>query len=183
MPSNPLSEQRGSFTVEASIIFPFIILCIVTLMYVGALLYQQVYLQALANKAVQRGAIIWDNPSKDMYIGRVTKQSLSEGGLYWRLLDSNKEKKIKKIEAYIDRQLNTFSILESSDYSVNVEAHDYVVYKKLKVSIANTYKIPVGQLLRMFGMSDLFTITVMSESVVNDSDELIRNSDFIIVDN
>ncbi len=182
MQSNRLSEQRGSFTVEASIIFPFIIICIVTLIYLGMLLYQQTYLQALADNAVIRGSMIWDNLNKDMYIGRVTKHTLSESGLYWRMIDGNKEDKIKKIESYIENHLNAFSLLETSDYSIKVEINDWVVHKKLKVSITNSYKIPVKQFLRMFGMGENFTITVMSEAIVDDSAELIRNSDFILED-
>lgn len=168
--------------MEASLIFPIVILCIFALIYMCLLLYQKVYIQSLADNAAQRGAATWDNPEKNIELGRVKKAHLKEDGLYWQIKEKigfdavSKKERLKK---YINERLNTYSVLKA-DSQVNVELIDYIIYKKLVVSIRSDYKIPISNLLKIFGISQYFTVQVESEAVINEPMEFIRNTDFLL---
>ena len=180
------NHEKGSMVVEASFIMPIVIVCIFVLIYMGLLLYQKAYIQAIADKTSERGAVLWNNAAKNMEIGAVKKNNLDKSGLYRDLgfLDSNKNIKLESIKKFAEQRLGRFNILGktgSNDINiVKVELKDYFLYKKIVVTIRETYKIPIGSLLKIFGGGDRYTIEVKSEAIIDQPAELIRNSDFLI---
>ncbi|SDN82129.1 TadE-like protein [Paenibacillus sp. yr247] len=76
-------EEEGSFTLEASLVFPLILLCTVTLLFVGMYAYQKVFVQQIARTAAERLAFTWDNSHKDLVTGNYNPSETD--GLYWRL--------------------------------------------------------------------------------------------------
>lgn len=174
-------SDRGSFTVEAALVFSAVFLCILVLIYMCLLMYQQVYIQALADRAVQRGAAVWNNPEKDIEMGRVRKSDLSAGGLYWRFIDAKEEEKLDRLEKYIEDRLSTYGILNNVNQNpIHVKMKNYVLYKKLEVNIENKYKIPIGNLLKVFGLEEYFVVNVNAQAVISEPVEFIRNTDFIL---
>lgn len=177
-------NRNGSFTVEAAILMPIVILTIVALIYMCLLLYQQVCIQTVAEKAVQRGAAVWSSNHKDMYISKISKNDMENCDPYWRYLESGdqKQKKVDKIKDYIKLQINRYNVLNSSTPSVITleDDTDYLIYKKLKVTITQNYRLPIGRMLTSFGLKADFPVTVHTEAVVNEPTEFIRNTDFII---
>lgn len=180
--------------VEASLIIPIVIFCILAVIYFTILLYQQAYVQSLANEAVERGAAYWSNAAGDIGTGRIVMDDLGRQGLYWRLFDSNKDGKIKTIQTYVSSGragsyngrfgIDSSSLLKSADRNKNervvVELADYIIYKKLTLTVRDTYKIPVGGFLKGFGLNDGFPIEAKSEAVINEPVEFIRNTDFLL---
>lgn len=181
-----LGRERGSMVVEASFIMPVVIICIFILIYISVLLYQKAHIQSIADKTAKRGAILWSNAAKNMETGRVDSNNLDKAGLYrnFVIFDSYKDKKMDMIKDFADKRIGNFNILDrtaSNDSKrIIVELNDYFIYKKLVVTIKETYKIPMGKLLKIFSSGDSYTIEAKSEVIINEPVELIRNSDFLI---
>ena len=182
-------------TIEAAILVPVVIICLILLVYICVLLYQQAYIKSLANAAAERGAAVWANPSKDMYVEFVDRDALDNTPLYWRVgeLFSSKAKQSKydKVNKFVTGSISKYSLfyknkdginLKYTDSNMNVkcELTDYVIYKKLKVSIEEEYNLPITNVFKSFGIDLEFKISASSESVVNDPVEFVRNTDFVI---
>jgi len=184
-----LKTKKGSTTVEAALIFPVIFLSIITLIYVSIFLYEKAYVKSLADRAAERGAAIWKNPESDMYISLVKLEHFKDNDPYWKLYDSKEKLKKKKIESYIGNSLNKYSILQSrdkdapmntTDIEYNVEVKNYIVYKKLSVTVKKNFKLPIGNMLSIFGIENTVVIQAKSEALINDPADFIRNTDFAI---
>ncbi|HOQ01203.1 MAG TPA: pilus assembly protein [Acetivibrio clariflavus] len=184
-----LKSKRGSTTVEAALIFPIVFLSIITLVYITIFLYEQAYLKSLADRAVERGAAIWKNPESDMYISLVKLEHFKDNDLYWKVFDYKEESKKKKVENYIGNSLKQYSIFQSGDkknpknnvdIQFDVEVKNYLVYKKLTVTVKKNIKLPVGNILNIFGLENTVSIQAKSEALINDPAEFIRNTDFAI---
>ncbi|MCX7920463.1 MAG: pilus assembly protein TadE [Clostridia bacterium] len=174
-------STKGSMTIEACIIVPTVLFCVLSVIYICLLLYQQVYIQSLADRAAQRGAAIWTSPAKDMYIGRITKKDMEDNDPYWSFVDSDKGMKLQKITDYIKLHAESYSVLKSTNVTVDTpELTNYIIYKKLRVTVHQSFKIPLGRMLTTFGLSDEFTLEASAEAVVNEPAEFIRNTDFIV---
>jgi len=179
MLTDKLFKNRGSITVEASLVFPLVVLIVFGVMYISMLLYQQSYAQAVADSAACYGAAAFNNSGRDIETCGLLQKDLSRDGIYWRLYDSKKRQKQDKTGGYVDRHLDEYNILNGIQ-SVDVEIQDMVVYKKLRVNIECRHRIPIGRLLKLVGMSEYYTIHTEAEAVLNDQAEFIRNTDFII---
>lgn len=175
-----LKDERGSFTVEASLIFPIIFLCIIAVIYICILLYQMVLIQTAADVSAERGAATWSNPEKKISSGMIEKSGINAGGLYWRLFDIHKEKKKSRLGNYLESHIGRYDILKGSYKVSEPDIIDYVVYKKLSLDIEGEYDIPAGTLLKAFGFRDCILLKVHSEAVINEPVEFIRNTDFIM---
>lgn len=193
-------KNSGSMTVEASLIVPLIILAIVAVLYICILLYQQAYLQAVANQVSERGAACWSNISR-MRINDgnflIESGELKSSGdllnpdLYWRITRSSEKDKIADLKKYTLQKLRKNNILESEISKLSIEEidssrdkvdiwiKDYIVYKELNVVIKDSYKIPLGDTLKVFGINNRYDIQVHSKAIINDPLEFIRNTDFI----
>ncbi|HEY9062470.1 MAG TPA: hypothetical protein VIO64_18515 [Pseudobacteroides sp.] len=187
-------------TVEASLIIPAVIVSLIVLVYICFMLYEQSYIKALANTASERGAATWANPSKDMYMEFIDKRNLAGTSLYWRVGEfftkGDKQKKYDKVNAFVLKSIskNSFFTKDRSDkgketltlkytdsrMSVKCDLEDYVIYKKLKVSIEEEYSLPISNMFRAFGIDVKFKISASSESVVDDPVEFVRNTDFVM---
>jgi hypothetical protein len=174
-----------------------IVLDIVALIYICILLYQQAYLKSIANHVAERGAACWSNISKmeidtngyRLKTGKLNdSKELLKADLYW----SDKEEKINRLKKYTIYKIKRNNILESqiskvdmddimnSKDKVDICIKDYIVYKELNVVIKDSYKIPLGDILRCFGFDNRYDINVNARAVINDPMEFIRNTDFII---
>lgn len=171
-----MKNNRGSVTLEASIIAPITILCVIALIYMAAILYQKACLQKEADLAVERAAAVWSNSKRDINTGALSISGLEGDELYSRLFDQHKHEKLDRLKSSIDLKR---SVLKGDEY-ITAGVVDYVVYKKLIVTVEGEYKIPGGKLLGIFGIGDKFTVEARSEAVINDPAEFIRNTDLVI---
>lgn len=182
-----LKRNKGSMTVEASLIFPVIFLAIIALIYITVFLYEQAYVKSIADRAAERGAAIWKNPKSDMYIGLVKLNDFKENDPYWRIADTNKATKEAKIESYIETSLKKYSIflmrdkdgnMDKNQVTVDAQVRNYVVYKKLTVNVKKKFKLPIGNALSAFGLDNIVEISAKSEALINEPAEFIRSTDF-----
>jgi hypothetical protein len=189
---------KGSLTIEAAVIVPTVLLCLIALIYICLIMYQQVYLQSVANTAAERGASAWSNPSKDMFIGQIKAEDFKNVSLYWRLAEvlpignASKAKK-SKVEEYVRYSLKKYSLFGKgpdnkevinsgeSKLTATCDVDDCIIYKKVLVSVTEEYSIPLGgSLLKAFGFNDKFTLKAEAQAVVNEPAEFIRNTDFVV---
>lgn len=82
-----LKGNEGSFTIEASLVMPIILMVTIILMFFCMYIYQQSFLQQVASAATERSAYVWDNSHKEASNGTV--QPGQHDSLYWRLSDDN----------------------------------------------------------------------------------------------
>jgi hypothetical protein len=177
------NNTKGSITVEAAIVFPIICLAIFAVIYICMLLYQRAYIQAIADMAVKRAAVTWDNSRKDIVNGFVKKTEMGESGLlglYSDLIGINTKSKEGNLKRYINAKINTYDVLKSWKGIVDVKYDNYIIYKKLNVIITQKYEIPLGEMLTIFGLDKYYTIQVKSNAVINDPKTVIDNVDFIL---
>jgi len=152
---------------------------LIALIYMALLIYQQSYIQSLASKAAQRGAAVYSNSSKDMFIGGIYTGDMVYRDPYSSLFNLDSDIKNGRVDSYIKSQINTFSLLKAKEPQIYVESHNYVLYQKIQVTVSEEYELPVGNLLKIFGMSSSFPLTASAEAVISNPAEFIRNTDFI----
>ena len=79
-------NDKGSFVIEASLIFPIIFFIIIGILYLSIYIYENVQLYSYANKAANRISYVWTNSHMDIVTGELDSPGASDG-LYWRLTD------------------------------------------------------------------------------------------------
>ncbi len=82
---NHLRDDNGSFTLEASLVFPVILFTLCLLMFFCVLLYQKSMLTQYASASSERSAYNWENSHKEPKTGAFPEDEYDR--LYWRLAD------------------------------------------------------------------------------------------------
>lgn len=80
-----LRKEEGSFTIEASLVFPIILFILILLLFFTMYMYQKVFLNQHAYAAAERAAYSWDNSHKQAMTGEY--MAGEQDPLYWRLTD------------------------------------------------------------------------------------------------
>ncbi|WP_340019637.1 TadE/TadG family type IV pilus assembly protein [Paenibacillus sp. FSL H3-0457] len=83
--NNKFKKEEGSFTVEASLIFPVVLFILVLLLFFTMYMYQKTFLNQHAYAASERAAYSWDNSHKQAMTGEFVAGE--HDNLYWRLTD------------------------------------------------------------------------------------------------
>lgn len=180
-------SREGSFTVELALVFPVVMLGIVATIYILLILYQYVYIQAIANKTASRGAAEYGNL---LLTGELEKNYLllekgrdeisGRESLYWQLpMLDNTDFKEEVLEGYLRGSLKTKQLLRPLEESVEIRLVDYIVYKKLEVKIVSEYQLPVVYVNKLLEIGNSFAITAEAEAPLMDPAGLIRNTDYI----
>ncbi|MDI3477149.1 MAG: hypothetical protein PWQ59_674 [Thermoanaerobacterium sp.] len=172
--------NKGSLSVEASLVFPIVIFVMIAVIYICLLLYQNVLLQVVVDKAVERAAANMNEMKivKSLDTGEIHSEDLKYLELYRRFFHTVQEEVIKK---YAQEELRKYNLLDTySPEEIKVKEVNYIIYKKLTVEIRAKYKIPVDNIKKMLGIDEGYTVKIMSSSSDKDPAELIRNTDFIM---
>ncbi|MBM0066638.1 TadE/TadG family type IV pilus assembly protein [Alkalicoccobacillus gibsonii] len=83
-------DESGSFTLEASLLFPAILIATMMLIFFSMIIFYKSVLQFEANRIADQVAYVWNNSSKDVETGEFVEYTTENGdGLYWRLTDNN----------------------------------------------------------------------------------------------
>jgi len=77
-----LKDERGSFTIEASLLLPIVMFITMLLLFFCLYSYQQSMLLQVASASTERAAYNWDNSHKEVSGSFVTGEFDS---LYWRI--------------------------------------------------------------------------------------------------
>ena len=84
---NMRRHEHGSFTIEASLVFPIIFILMLIFLFFSIVVYQRVTIYYVASQAAERVAFTWNNSYKDPITGDFL--SGNNDGLYWRLTNDN----------------------------------------------------------------------------------------------
>ncbi|WP_127584521.1 hypothetical protein [Paenibacillus koleovorans] len=75
-------SQAGSFTLEASLAFPILLLAVFVLLAFSYMLFNRTDLYVMASQTADRASYVWDNSAKDMETGAYPPGQ--RDSLYWR---------------------------------------------------------------------------------------------------
>lgn len=84
---NIFTEEEGSFTIEASLVFPILFALTILFLMMSLYLFQQASYYVSATTAAERAAFNWDNSYKNPVTG--TYAGNQYDGLYWRTFDDS----------------------------------------------------------------------------------------------
>ncbi|MFD0717388.1 TadE/TadG family type IV pilus assembly protein [Paenibacillus sp. GCM10027626] len=79
----PLKGEEGSFTIEASLVFPLLFIVLLLMLLFGMYMYQKTTLYYVAAVAAERTAFRWDNSYRDAHSAMAPLGKYDS--LYWRL--------------------------------------------------------------------------------------------------
>lgn len=157
---------RGSYTIEAALIFPFILFIITALIYLGFYLHDQNKLEIVINETLLRGRNLIRNEA-NMETGGIDYEEYYKRGIFYSLQDNLFEKQ-QKIYKYLIAQLNNGFFL-ADPYSVNVT----VSHTELSIDIKADMVLPFIGMQSFFSGSGTIVIAAKS-SAVNNTTEFIR---------
>ncbi len=166
-----MKNSKGSFTVEASMVFSVVFLMVAAFVYLFVIMYQYVNAQSVANEAATKGAYYYVNQTSEKY------SSYKINEMYWRMYDTSKNKKVSAISDYVNKLLNNSILLTENNITVNTNSK--ILMKNLRIEIQEKYPLPVGNLFDIFGLSPVLSLKAVSTSPLDDNAEFIRNLDIV----
>ncbi|MFB5762848.1 TadE/TadG family type IV pilus assembly protein [Paenibacillus medicaginis] len=152
-------EEGGSFSLEASLVMPVILLLIFVLLFFCIYLYQKTILVQLSSTASERSAYSWDNSHKDPVHG--TFEQGERDSLYWRLKDdaalgalfgwagANNEVKVSIIDAAgDDSPLAAKKMLQAAEgipwgLDGEMSYRNNLIMRKITTNLENMAEIPL----------------------------------------
>ncbi len=164
-------NKKGSFTVEAAIVFSVVFLLVAAIVYIFIIMYQYAFLQSAANEASNVGGYYYS----DKY-GTECNSELSSD-LYWRLFDTKALHKIAQLNKYISKSLEK-SIVDLDIYSDNSLSYKFLL-KQLNISIETQYTLPIGNMFEKLGLPSTLKMRAEANSNIHDNAEFVRNLDII----
>lgn len=193
-------NNRGSMTIEATLIMSALVLLLVGIVFALLLMYQKTLLVQAAANAAQQGAEIWADPRRDMSRGLTGEdEKLKLGELYGALVDfgtgyeatlhvledagkalgegkGTQEQRFNRIRQMVCDELYR-GLLKPKDTKLRIDFGNTVLERKITVTIQQEIKIPLGGIMNLFGNKETITLTGTGTSVVADPAEYIRNLD------
>ncbi|RCX20428.1 TadE-like protein [Fontibacillus phaseoli] len=180
-----LRNREGSFTLEASLVFPVIFTTILILLFFCLFIYQRMLLGQAAAVAAERSAYVWDNSKRESRTGAFAESQYDS--LYWRFTDDGMLKSIfgisrqvpsddlpLPIEGIPEDPLPLYKLYRTgkalpSGMTGTMKYENKLLLRKVEVSLSRL--IPLVPLERVIG--DL-TQEVQAESYVVEPVEWIR---------
>lgn len=169
--SELLINKRGSFTVEAAIVFSVIFLLVAALVYIFLIMYQYAFLQSAANKASNVGGYYYSEKYGTECNSKLTYD------LYWRMIDTKVIHKKAQLNKYISDRVGK-SIIDLDIYSDNSISCKFLV-KQLNIRIEAQYPLPIGNMFEILGLPSTLKIRAETNSNIYDNAEFVRNLDII----
>ena len=194
-----LGKEKGAATViEMTLVFPFVLLVLTFLIYMGSYIMQGVmiynYAQQIAVAASREVAF----PGYEMFYestGITTQTDIgwAEGLFpnrtainkimsehapyrYWNLNVLKNSRKVS-LENSLKQLITSASFLSPTSIDVTITSSSNIISQRINVRVVQRIKIP--PLLRLLGLDDYTNIDVTSVAVVGDSTEFIRNTDIV----
>ncbi|WP_280772015.1 TadE/TadG family type IV pilus assembly protein [Salipaludibacillus daqingensis] len=171
-------NTSGSFTIEASMLFPMILIITFLLIFFSIVIYHKAMLQFEANRIADEMAYTWNNSSKDARTGEFNEYTTdNDDGLYWRIADNHflEQFGIPRLggeSALVQTKTSRFT----SNYEVEVQFQNQLLGNQIEVTIQQPVPLPSG-------FTDVFGLSVLhgnSTRTITEPTELIRNTDFVV---
>lgn len=167
-----LRNRKGSFTVEAAIVFSVVFILITALVYLFIIMYQYAFLQSVVDQAANVGGCYYCNQYGDDYNSKLNSN------LYWRTFDKEASYKKAQLNNYISESLKKI-IIDSNIYFDNSTSYKFLL-KQVNVNIEAQYPLLIGNMFKIFGIPTTIDIKAQSNSPMCDNAEFVRNMDLVI---
>ncbi|WP_219838693.1 TadE/TadG family type IV pilus assembly protein [Paenibacillus sp. R14(2021)] len=187
-----IKKEDGSFTIEASMVFPVIFFALIALLMMSMYTYQMAVIYHAASMTAERTAFRWDNSARDPVSGMGATGRYD--GLYWRMTDNGALQTLFSFGGDGSRGGAAYPIGNEahaapdslSDLKLSIEAGRVVspfqgesrskgiIEKRIEVKLEQPLTIRPLELL--LGHSE--PVTIGSASIA-DPVELIRNVDLV----
>lgn len=181
-------DEKGLAVIEATILLPFCMIMVIALYYVAIFQCQKANIQA----NLQNALIYYKNVETDTYVeasenmAYVSADSTvsAVGGSYgnpqylfpYRFFGMKFQS--AKFESFFRSMCGYMFFDTGSNIQLSSHATNYVVYKKITATATQTVEPAIS--LSMVGAADSMTISCTASVAISDSDDFIRNTDFVI---
>lgn len=178
-----INDTRGDAIVEATIIFPIIIMIFAALVLLSFYMPTSATLQRATQHAATVIAtelsdtwIFYDEGSMEYY----TKDKKDElDNVYSAFFNSIKASDYSQKAEMIVREAESRSLsYKGGELTVEYELVNRIIYKEIRITAKRV--IPVGINLSFIGFPKEIPITVSSIAVVQNGDEFVRNMDIAV---
>ncbi|MGE5630283.1 MAG: TadE/TadG family type IV pilus assembly protein [Caulobacteraceae bacterium] len=194
-----LRNNRGSYTIEASMVFTIVLLAILALMFTFAYMLQKVAIMQVASYTARQGADLWLDSRKDPDNGLINADK-DRDSVYYRVFDNllfqgktfewklEGEKangnslpgyKASLIEDALSRKLKSL-ILKPKETSISINYSNNLLKGQLTVTITQEIKVPLGGIKAFFDGKDTMTLKASAVSTIEEPAEYIRNIDLAV---
>lgn len=187
--SDTNKKESGQVVVEATIILPIAILCVILLIYVSVFVFQKAILQA----ALETTVVYYKNTLTDTFIeqnAEVTYTTTEDGvsGIgnsydaseplnpYSKFLTFDKKVSDEEFAKYFKSVEG--NVLFEDDLSLSIDYSNYVLLKEIEVSAEQIVEFPID--FSIIGVDSKVNLSATAKVAVVDHDELIRNIDYAI---
>lgn len=157
---------RGSYTVEAALIFPTVLFIIIGLIYFGFYQHDQDKLEAVINETLLKGRNLIQNEA-DIKTGAIDYKTYNNRSIFYSLQDNLQGKK-QEIYNYAWSRLNK-GLFAATVNSIDVQ----VSHTDLSVEIKGEMAIPFVGLGPLFSGSGTL-VTGINSAAVQNNPEFIR---------
>lgn len=176
------TETSGAVTVEYAIVFPVVIICVMVLVYLGMLCYQQCLMQSAVNEYVQDQAFLWGFAPDgiDMKAGIKSKDAYIDEELYWHIFTDVDKRKKKAVQSLQYELMSKSVIKPHNGFDVEVAYSNFLVYKKIGINAKAMYPLPFKGLFELFGLPGYVLIEAYDETAITDPQEFMQNIDYLL---
>lgn len=98
--------------------------------------------------------------------------------LYSRIYDKTVQNKLKEIEICAAEIIAGDRIFKPEDIKIRARIKNYIIYRKIELLAAVSLSLPLKGICRFFGTEGTYVIRAYSSSYIEDTAEMIRNTDF-----
>ena len=171
-------NERGEFTVEATIVFTITFMVIIVLLYVGIVMYQHVHMQSATDRIASRGAMMYANRTTDMGSGARSLNSFWDSDPYRYIYDGSYRSAAERaIQNSLNAALGTENALTSSGQD-QATAKVKLGWFSRHVEVTGSRKFNVPFISVFHLDNSMFDLNVKSTAHIMDMPETIRNVDY-----
>lgn len=175
-----IKNEKGEFTVEATIVFTISFMAIIVIMYIGIVMYQHVHLQSVTDRIASRAAMMYATRTTSMKDGYKSKDSFWESDPYRYILDGSYK---KTAEGVIQSELNSALgegnvITTDGRDKANAKVNLSWFSRKVEITGERKFNVPF---ISVFDIDNsFFDLNVKSTAYIMDMPETIRNVDYAV---
>lgn len=175
-----IMDEQGSFTIEATLVFPTVFLVVIALLFFSMYSYQKVLVYYQSSTTTERAAFIWNNSHRNGTTGALGDSGgylnimENNNGLYWRLFqDGSYSSSLSGAGGPIQGQKFN-QVLKERQFSGTgtVSYNNYFVVREIKMEMNKKIAMP-----NLFGMPK--EAIAKTRSTTTDPVEFIRTVDFM----
>lgn len=181
-------DEKGLAVIEATLLLPFCMIMVIALYYVAIFQCQKANMQA----NLQNALLYYKNVETDTYVEASESMAYTSaegtisavGGSYgdpqylfpYRFFGMKFQS--AKFESFFRSMCGYMFFDNGSNVELTTNTTNYVVYKRITATANQTVKPAIS--LSMVGVPDSMVISCTASVVLSDTEDFIRNTDFVI---